>query len=329
MAPTQGTDRRITLLTLVALVAMVGAYFMPIWWVSLTAPNYPKDAFPQGIRIHFHFDQVTNGCHVAGSGSRRQNEVLQQDMDGAVERYNAVTDSAKDLNRGAQGLDCVHEMNTINHYVGMFPISTGAPVEKPLSRYFFGAFAAMLLAFMVPERQRGRRAPVLAAGFTAVAAWMLVDQYALGSLDAHVHEYVQAATSYFNEPGKIMHWGENVRLATHWTIGGLLLGMLVLVLVVWRRPRASLLLAIVPAFLPLYFIITYAGWLWFFGHNLHPWGAFTVKPFMPTVFGEGKVAQFSTYSYPYWGFAALLVVFATLGLATLQRQRQIAAGDGG
>jgi hypothetical protein len=54
------------------------------------------------------------------------------------------------------------------------------------------------------------------------------------------------------------------------------------------------------------FVITYAGWLWFFGHNLHPWGAFTVKPFMPTVFGEGKVAQFSTYSYPYWGYALLL-----------------------
>jgi hypothetical protein len=29
-------------LTLIALVAMIAAYFSPVWWVSLTAPNYPK-----------------------------------------------------------------------------------------------------------------------------------------------------------------------------------------------------------------------------------------------------------------------------------------------
>jgi ABC-type enterobactin transport system permease subunit len=46
-------NRLITALTLVALVAMMAAFFAPIWWVSLTAPNYPKDAFPDGIRIHF------------------------------------------------------------------------------------------------------------------------------------------------------------------------------------------------------------------------------------------------------------------------------------
>nr|HNH99498.1 hypothetical protein [Rhodocyclaceae bacterium] len=64
-------------------------------------------------------------------------------------------------------------------------------------------------------------------------------------------------------------------------------------------------------------------WLWFFGHNLHPWGAFTVKPFMPTVLGEGKVAQFSTYSYPYWGYALLVVVFVCLMLALLLRRKQL------
>ncbi|PIX74962.1 MAG: hypothetical protein COZ38_08125, partial [Rhodocyclales bacterium CG_4_10_14_3_um_filter_68_10] len=62
---------------------------------------------------------------------------------------------------------------------------------------------------------------------------------------------------------------------------------------------------------------------WFFGHRLHPWGAFTVKPFMPTVFGEGKVAQFSTFSYPHWGYALLLLMFACLMLALLLRRRQL------
>jgi hypothetical protein len=70
-------------------------------------------------------------------------------------------------------------------------------------------------------------------------------------------------------------------------------------------------------YLPLFFVIEYAGWLWFFGHNMHPWGAFTVKPFMPTLFGEGKVAQFSTYSYPYWGYGLLMVTFACLTVAML------------
>ena len=82
-------------------------------------------------------------------------------------------------------------------------------------------------------------------------------------------------------------------------------------------------LALVPALLPAFFLITYSAWLWFFGHNLHPWGAFTVKPFMPTVFGEGKVAQFSTYSYPYWGYALLLAIFVCMMLALLIRRKQL------
>src|SRR5574340_666251 len=48
-------------LTLAALILLVVSYFTPIWWVSLTAPNYPKEAFPDGIRIHFHFNGVFNG----------------------------------------------------------------------------------------------------------------------------------------------------------------------------------------------------------------------------------------------------------------------------
>ena len=112
-------------------------------------------------------------------------------------------------------------------------------------------------------------------------------------------------------------------LATHLAIAGLVVAMAVVVWGVARVRGFELLLALVPALLPLYFVITYAGWLWFFGHNLHPWGAFTVKPFMPTVFGEGKVAQFSTYSYPYWGYALLIVVFVCLALALLLRRRDL------
>jgi hypothetical protein len=317
-------NRLITALTLVALAAMVAAFFAPIWWVSLTAPNYPKDAFPDGIRIHFHFDGVQNGCSAVGAGTRMGSETMQADMGPDSERYNPILDKHKDVNKGAAGLDCVHEMNTINHYVGMFPIATGAPVEKPLAKFFFGFFAVMLLGFATPEGKR--RLMVLSGGFVAVAAWALIDQFAMGHLASHVKAYMAEAATFFNEPARIQIWGDNVTLYSKIAIGGLIAAMAVVVAGVARWRKFSLLLALVPALLPVYFVIEYAGWLWFFGHNMHPWGAFTVKPFMPTVFGEGKVAQFSTYSYPYWGYGLLVVVFICLMLALLLRRRQMREG---
>ena len=311
-------------LTLIAMVAMIAAYFAPIWWVSLTAPNYPKDAFPDGIRIHFHFDGVYNGCTVAGKGSRMANEIIEKDLGHDDERYNPITDAKKDVNKGAEGLDCVHEMNTINHYVGMFPIATGAPVEKPLAKFFFGFFAVMILAFALPRKKP--RVALLAAGFTAVAAWMIVDQYVLGHLESHVQAYMNEAGAFFKEPEKIKIWGDNVRSISHLVIAGILVAMIVVLAGVAKFRPFQLLLALVPALLPVFFVITYSAWLWFFGHNLHPWGAFTVKPFMPTVFGEGKVAQFSTYSYPYWGYGLLVLIFACLMLALLIRRKQLREG---
>jgi len=311
-------------LTGIALVAMIAAYFSPIWWVSLTAPNYPKDAFPDGIRIHFHFDGVYNGCKAAGKGTRMAEEIIQKDLSHEDERYNPVLDKGKSVDKDAQGLDCVHEMNTINHYVGMYPIATGSPVELRLSKFIFGFFAVMLLGFMAPQRRQ--RLLVLGAGFAAVAAWMVVDQIVLGRMAAFADYYYKEAAAFFNQPEVLAQWVANLKFATYASIAGLAAAMVVVVLGVWKVRGFSLLLALVPALLPVFFVIDYAGWLWFFGHNLHPWGAFTVKPFMPTVFGEGKVAQFSTYSYPYWGYALLMVVFVTLMLALLIRRKQMREG---
>lgn len=308
-------------LTLIALIALIAAYFAPIWWVSLTAPNYPKDAFPDGIRIHFHFDGVYNGCKVAGKGTRMANEIIQKDLAADDERYNPILDAQKNVDKGAEGLDCVHEMNTINHYVGMFPIATGAPVEKPLAKFFFGFFAVMMLAFAMPRKKA--RLAALTAGFAAVAGWMIVDQFVLGHLESHVQAYMQEAGAFFKEPEKIRIWGDNVRSVSQLVVFGLLGAMAVVIAGTAKVRPFQLLLALVPGLLPVFFVITYAGWLWFFGHNLHPWGAFTVKPFMPTVFGEGKVAQFSTFSYPYWGYGLLLVIFACLMLALLIRRKQL------
>ena len=311
-------------LSLISLAFLAVAYFAPIWWVSLTAPNYPPDAFPDGIRIHFHFDGVYNGCKAAGKGTRMANEIIQKDLGHDDERFNPITDAKKDVDKGAQGLDCVHEMNTINHYVGMFPIASGAPVEKPLAKFFFGFFAVMLAAFAIPKKKP--RLALLTAGFAGVAAWMVVDQFVMGKLASHVAFYVNETGTFFNEPEKIKVWGDNVALISKIVIVGLIVVMGIVIAGVAKIRNFQLLLALVPALLPLYFVITYSAWLWFFGHNLHPWGAFTVKPFMPTVFGEGKVAQFSTYSYPYWGYALLVGIFVCMMLALLIRRKQLREG---
>jgi hypothetical protein len=182
----------------------------------------------------------------------------------------------------------------------------------------------MMLGFMATQRKQ--RLVILGGGFAAVAAWMVVDQIVLGHLDTFAAYYYKEAAAFFNQPEVLANWVANLKFATYASIAGLAAAMVVVLLGVWKIRGFSLLLALVPALLPIFFVIDYAGWLWFFGHNLHPWGAFTVKPFMPTVFGEGKVAQFSTYSYPYWGYALLLVVFAALMLALLIRRKQMREG---
>lgn len=306
------------LLTFAALLVLVATYFTPIWWVSLTAPNYPPDAFPDGIRIHFHFNGVFNGCK---NTVIKKDEIFQGDLGDEGEGELRGRDTQK------QQLDCLHEMNTINHYIGMYPIDAGAPVERGLSRYFFGFFAAMLAAFAFPARKT--QVTVLALGFLAVTAWMGGEMLGAGRMDELLEHYRNAVGAYFNEPATITRWTANLELALQLTMAGLVAAMLVVLAGVWYSRPFSLLLALVPALLPVFFGIDYAAWLWFFGHNLHPWGAFTVKAFMPTVFGEGKVAQFSTYSYPYIGYGLLLLVSALLLPAILLRRKAMREEAGG
>ncbi len=76
-------------------------------------------------------------------------------------------------------------------------------------------------------------------------------------------------------------------------------------LFVFNSKKKMSLAALIPAFAPLYFLLIYVYYLYWYGHHLglHGGGAFNgIKPFMPTVLGEGKVAQFTTMSYPYLGF---------------------------
>lgn len=369
-------------LCLVALLALGACYFAPAWWVSLKAPNYPEHTFPDGVKILFHVDRVANGCTL-----RESKEILEK-----------------------EALDCVHEMDTINHFVGMYPIASGGPVEKLLSPFLFSFIGVCIVGFAVP----GVRARVAAmgVGFAVITVWMTMALYtpngvqylgkgwvtglvdSLGrsedegkdgdlhpvvkqlkeslaksgivvgtegakvaaaaatkaqivdvlkvvhdakapvsltdptvgkwtgrGIDVMAWHYEESLGRWFNEPAKNQRLVAIMTAATHVVVVGLV-AVMIAFLWIAARPRSTLfvVLAAVPMILPIGFVVEYSSWLWWYGHSLNAMGAFTLKPFMPTVFGDGKVAQFSTHSYPALGFGLMCVVGVAMAIATLLRR---------
>ncbi len=423
-----GPSRRgsiVTLLTVASLALLAAIYYSPIWWVSLKAPNYPAEAFPDGVRIQFHMNGVFNGCTLQG-----KREVFEE-----------------------KALDCVHEMDAINHFVGMFPIASGGVIEKAFSPFLLSFLGVILVGFAI--RRPRLRLVVMAAGFAAIAGWMGLTFYAsngiryqnagyldamvvslgqgqeeqgeeqspviaalkksllasgvgavqdrsalrknierageskLGEALARLHEGSQAPTAgqgskslkeiladaghskltgkalsidilkgafeadqlrkpqaerlawtgsgmqtlgwhyekslgrWFNDPKTNGPLAKRTMVFAHalfWTILG---GMAAMLFVARNNGVLHWLLIGVPILLPAFFIAEYAAWLWWYGHSLNEMGAFTLKPFMPTVFGQGKVAQFSTHSYPHRGFFLMLLMSALLVLAALLRRKQV------
>ncbi|GAB6051246.1 hypothetical protein JCM17960_00660 [Magnetospira thiophila] len=417
-------------LTLAALVMLVGIFFTPTWWVSLTAPNYPAEAFPDGVRINFHMDGVFNGC---------------QKLD-VAEKFEA------------EALDCVHEMDAINHFVGMYPIAAGGVVEKAFAPFLLSLLGVMLVGFMIfnPKLRIG----VMTLGFVGIGVWMGLTYYGEGGLkyqssgylsamvtslgQGHEEEgeelspiiallkdslqksgegslltrdqvqetlkrsgqtalmdtlsklhsgsgaaaetarakslkailaeakesgeagkelniyilkgafeadqarkpadqretwtgsgqqvlfwhYAKSLGRWFNNPTEIEPLVATMKAAGTVVFWGVLAAMLFLLFA--ARKNGGLLywvLVVVPIALPLFFIIEYSSWLWWYGHSLNDMGAFTLKPFMPTVFGQGKVAQFATHSYPQIGFGLMVLSSLFLGLAALLRRQQLRDED--
>ncbi len=84
--------------------------------------------------------------------------------------------------------------------------------------------------------------------------------------------------------------------------------------------------ALVAGFIPFYYLGLFIYSLHWYGHHmgLHGGGAFAgIKPFMPTVFGEGKVAQFITMSYPNYGFLLAVLTFVFFLLAILNKRKDL------
>ena len=374
---------------LAAISLLIAIYYSPIWWVSLTAPNYPEEAFPDGVRIHFHMNGVFNGCKKVEKA-----EILEE-----------------------EALDCVHEMDTINHYVGMYPIASGGVIEKAFSPFLVSLLGVMLLGFMCTKPKI--RLVVMGVGFAVIAVWMYLTWYGKDGLNYQNTGYLSALVSalsqdveketeevelspgqaiierlkaemgeteakdkkpkteeitskadmienlrvtfekseerkplterrvwngsgaqmmswhyemslgrYFNEPAQIKPMVNTMTTVANIVFWAIIAAM-PLLLFGARKNNGLLywLLILVPMALPVFFVIEYSAWLWWYGHNLNEMGAFTVKPFMPTVFGQGKVAQFTTHSYPYYGFGMMLLLSVLLALAALIRRKQLKEQD--
>jgi hypothetical protein len=105
----------------------------------------------------------------------------------------------------------------------------------------------------------------------------------------------------------------------------ILFGLSALVFILYTKKLLAWV-ALLAGAIPFYFLGLYMYSLYWYGHHmgLHGGGAFAgIKPFMPTVFGEGKVAQFSTLSYPYYGFFLALATFVIMLLAVLIKRKYL------
>ena len=417
-------DRLVKILAVAAALLLVVIYYLPAWWVSLTAPQYPKDAFPQGVRINFHLNGVFNGCKLQHKAEVEENHAL----------------------------DCVHEMDAINHFVGMYPIASGGVLEKFFAPFLMSMLGVMILGFAIDNANR--RTVVLAIGFGAIAIWMAMAWYGPGGIKYQSEGYLSAMVTAMGQgeeetgedispiiarlrksleasgdssltsakdlkatleradqgglqatlnrlhsgsgsavgrgkmlkdilaearksakPGKardisilrasfeadqdrrppaarqkwtgsgrqVLFWNYkkglgrwfnnpkeiNPMVKTMSVVGTIVFwGVIVVMiaLIALSRKTGSIfyyLLALGPMILPIGFLAEYTGWLWWYGHSLNAMGAFTLKPFMPTVFGDGKVAQFTTHSYPTIGFGVMVVMAAMVALALLLRRKQL------
>ncbi len=406
----------------IAVVLLAIIYFVPVWWVSLTAPQYPPEAFPDGIRINFHMNGVFNGCTLQEKAEIEQESVL----------------------------DCVHEMDAINHFVGMYPIGSGGILEKAFSPFLLSMLGVMLIGFMIFNPRI--RVAVMSAGFFGITVWMAMTFFMNGGLRYQSAGYLSSLVTALGQgheemgeeispiiarlrdslessgesgissradvmasvarsgqkglkealdklhkgsetsgakslkeilaeardqgldgkegsinilkslfesdqlrrpEGEREQWAENNWQIMFWhysqnlgrwfnnqdeivplvkimttagyvVFGGIILAMIFMVFAGSRNNSIFYwLLVVIPMMLPVFFIIEYAAWLWWYGHSMNAMGAFSLKPFMPTVFGQGKVAQFTTHSYPSIGFGIMLVMSVLLALAGLIRRKQL------
>jgi hypothetical protein len=206
-------------------------------------------------------------------------------------KYNGVYNGCEGLKEreelaaDQEGANCLVEMNAINHFIGMYRIVQG--VNRDKGRKYPG--------YYVFDTKKDANGKEIIDPETGKPLEVNVTPMALIILD------------------KIMHFSPYLFV---------IFVLMVLAFAFSKKTKAWL--ALIPAFLPVYFLVVYIYYLHWYGHHLsmHGGGAFRgIKPFMPTVFGEGKVAQFTTLSYPYYGFFVAILIMILLIVAVLLKKK--------
>ncbi len=195
-----------------------------------------------------------------------------------------------------EGAECLVEMNAINHYIGMYPIVQGTNTRTNMhpkngDRITYPEY----YVFNTQKDASGED---------------IIDPKTGSAVEINV------TPSYLKTLDSILRNSKFIFL---------FFVLLVVVFIVTPKKKYSIF-ALLPALLPFYFIFLYMYSMYWYGHHLdlHGGGAFSgIKPFMPTIFGHGKVAQFETVSFPYYGFFVALAVFVLLLLAILFKRKYI------
>jgi hypothetical protein len=196
-----------------------------------------------------------------------------------------------------EGAECLVEMNAINHYIGMFPIVRGAN-SRVYKKHVAG------------ERK-------------VIPEYWVFDTVK----DADGEDVIDPETGKAKEINVTPKYLDilNGILVNSKYIFAFLALLLIYFIVTPKKTNA--IFAFLPALLPFYFLFLYMYSMYWYGHHLdlHGGGAFAgIKPFMPTIFGHGKVAQFETVAYPYYGFLADFMIFVVLIFAILFKKKSIA-----
>jgi hypothetical protein len=206
-------------------------------------------------------------------------------------KYNGVYNGCKGVKEREEittneGAECLVEMNAINHYIGMYPIVQGANTRAKASSNEVPEY------YVFNTKKDANGTEIIDPNTQKPIEVDVTPQY-LKTLDAILKN-------------------------SHYIFG---VFILMLAFFIFTPKRKNGLFALIPAFTPFYFLILFAYSMYWYGHHLglHGGGAFSgIKPFMPTIFGHGKVAQFETVSYPYYGFVidvlSMILILLSLSL---------------
>lgn len=88
-----------------------------------------------------------------------------------------------------------------------------------------------------------------------------------------------------------------------------LIAILLIVSAFWRKKGLLIGTALLFTLTSIYGWVTFVYTLYVFGHDLKSEAAIKVPPFMPGIYGENRLAQFTTWSYFDWGLYLPVISF--------------------